>query len=149
MTAVEDWWWRSLPKMSSLFCLVAVLTLASSFCFTKAPLAAVRMLFSIMNAYPSRSKAKSALQNTEKCYKHWVIFHFPSCVMIACRSGKWGSSHLAAIKAPKIIVTTVSLIEAEKVFLWWKTKNACLHLCWGWCRQNHSPTCLREFCLHE
>lgn len=48
----------------------ALLTLESSFCFTYAPLAAVRTLFSIMNTYPSRSKAKSALQS-KKRHRTW------------------------------------------------------------------------------
>lgn len=99
----------------------ALLTLESSFCFTYAPLAAVRTLFSIMNTYPSRSKAKSALQSKKRHGTWQRITHVP---LHKARSGwqclcMW-PSHLAAMKAPKIMVNTVILMEVEKVFLWGK-----------------------------
>lgn len=92
-------------------------TLESSFCFTYAPLAAVRTLFSIMNMYPSRSKAKSSLQNTKHVKTRDGIHTHAAWIMSAYSYTCMWPSHLAAIKAPKIIVNTVSLTGVENVFL--------------------------------
>lgn len=92
----------------------------SSFCFTYAPLAAVRTLFSIMKTYPSRSNAKSALQEHKrvkvKTHAHTRCACKVDNVGMWCILAMW-PSHLAAIKAPKIMVNTVIFIGVEKVFL--------------------------------